>query len=310
MTPRQWLILKIAISTGLLCYLFFSIDPSAILTHLKTFNPFYLLLVFSLSILGIFISTEKWRLLLKATHQSHPFFALLRLFWIGAFFNNFLPGRTGGDIVRAYGVTRNAQNKTTATLTVIIDRVFNLIALVGIALLALVWAPHLLPEAIQNNVLFSSFILASLMVLALGLGYFLALKIQIFRGFITFAKQLIQNPVQIAMAIGWAYVYQTTMILSNYVIALGLGFQLSPLTFFVVIPITALATMVPISLNGWGLREGAYALSFHAFGVPPELAITLSVVAALCMIAISSIGGILYAFQNLNISLNPNPPIS
>ncbi len=112
-----------------------------------------------------------------------------------------------------------------------------------------------------------------------------------------------------ALAMGLALLYQTTMILSNYIIALGLGFQLSPSVFFIVIPLTALATMIPISLNGWGLREGAYALSFQTFGVAPELAVTLSIIAALCMIGVSSVGGLVYVFQNVYIPLTNKYPI-
>ncbi|MBT3604264.1 MAG: flippase-like domain-containing protein [Candidatus Latescibacteria bacterium] len=303
MTTRQWLVVKVLISVVLLGWLFDNIDTTTVLTYLKTFNPVYLLLVFALSLLGFFISTEKWRLLLVATEQKPAFFALLRLFWIGVFFNNFLPGRTGGDVVRAYGITRKAQDKTSATITVIVDRVLNLVALIGIALLALIWSPHILPEDMRNNILVSSSILGGLGILAIGLIFFVTRKIQRLNGIVLFVKKLAQNPIHLTMAIGLAFVYQTTMILSNYAIALGLGFQLSPSTFFVIIPLTALATMLPISLNGWGVREGAYALSFQSFGVAPELAITLSVVATLCMVAVSSIGGLFYISQKLDVSL-------
>lgn len=305
-TPRLWLVVKILISVVLLGWLFDNIDTTTALTYLKTFNPAYLLFVFVLSILGLFISTEKWRLLLVATEQKPAFFALLRLFWIGAFFNNFLPGRTGGDVVRAYGITRKAQDKTSATITVIVDRALNLIALIGIALLAIIWSPQIIPEDMRNNILMSGTILSGLGILATGLFFLIARKMQQLNSIVLFVKKLAQKPIHLTMVIGLAFVYQTTMILSNYAIALGLGFKLAPSTFFVIIPLTALATMLPISLNGWGLREGAYALSFQTLGVIPELAITLSVVAALCMVAVSSIGGVFYMFHRVDVSLHTN----
>lgn len=308
-TQRQWLIVKITISAALLSWLISVIDTQAVLSHLTAIEPLYLLAVFAISISGLFISTEKWRLLLISIEQKPSFFALLRLFWIGAFFNNFLPGRTGGDVVRAYGVARHTQDKTPATLTVVVDRVLNLIALLGIALIAIIWSPQVLPESMRNYSLMVIFILCGMGLLGVGLFWIISKKVTRLNSIVLFVKTLAQKPIQMTVAIGLAFLYQTTMILSNYIIALGLGLKLSPSIFFIVIPLTALATMVPISLNGWGLREGAYALSFQTFGVAPELAITLSVVAALCMIGVSSIGGLFYISQNVDISLTSKQSI-
>jgi glycosyltransferase 2 family protein len=299
----QWLIVKIGISVILLGWLISVIDAQAVLSHLTAIGPLYLLAVFAISISGLFISTEKWRLLLISIETQPSFFALLRLLWIGAFFNNFLPGRTGGDVVRAYGIARHAQDKTPATLTVVVDRALNLMALLGIALIAIIWSPQVLPENMRDHALLIIVILCGMGLLGIGLLWILFEKVTRLNRIVLFVRTLAQKPIQMTAAIGLAFLYQTTMILSNYIIALGLGLKLSPSIFFLVIPLTALATMVPISLNGWGLREGAYALSFQTFGVAPELAITLSIVAALCMIGVSSIGGLLYIFQNVDISL-------
>jgi len=268
------------------------------------FNLWYLLPAIGLSLVGFVVSTNKWGIFLTCANLSTSFYQRLRLFWIGTFFNNFLPGRTGGDVVRAYGITRHAKDKITATLTVVMDRGLNLVALVSIAVFVLILAPQALPESIRYNLLIGSAALCGIGLLGIGVGWLASKKITRFGSLIIFGKTLLQKPIHMTVAMGLALIYQTTMILSNYAIALGLGLKLSPAIFFIFIPLTALATMLPISLNGWGLREGAYALSFGAFGVAPELAITLSVISTLCMIGLSAIGGLFYISQNVDISFS------
>ncbi len=84
------------------------------------------------------------------------------------------------------------------------------------------------------------------------------------------------------------------MILSAYGVARALGLEVAPGAFFYLVPITALVTMLPIALNGLGLREGAYAVIFTQVGVSAEAAVATSVAATLCAMGVSLIGGILY----------------
>lgn len=308
MNHRLQLCLKIVVSTLLLGWIFSRIDFQTVVSQIGTLNPLYLLAVFVLSLLGFLISTEKWRLLLASLEQRPSYWALLRLFWMGAFFNNFLPGRTGGDVIRAYGIAPATQNNTQAITSVIVDRGLNLIALVALAWVSLIATSHTLPE-FPHTVLIAG---SSLVMAASTLGFVYlrnAAPIQTTRfKWLQEAVMALQNIAKMSKTFAKAsllsLLYQSTVVLSNYGVAKSLGIDLNPSVFFFAIPVTALITLIPISLNGFGLREGAYALIFVPLGISSASAISISLVATGCMMAISLVGGLLYAFGSVRLSPN------
>lgn len=302
------LILKILISTSLLVWLLSMSDIQDGISHISTLAPIYVIVAFLLAIVGLFISAEKWHVLLDSMDQRPSFLALLRLLWIGAFFNNFLPGRTGGDIIRVYGITSSTQNRSQAITSVVVDRGLNLIALIFIAWVALIIAPNILPKHIHALLITGS----SLLLLASFAGFLYvhksspqkATKITWLQQIITSIKNITIAPNIFFKTSVLSLLYQTTVILSNYSVAKSLHIALDPWVFFYAIPVTALITMIPISLNGFGLREGAYALIFVPLGISTTSAISISLIATGCMMALSLIGGIFYMFGSVRLSPN------
>ena len=293
-------LLKLTVSLSLIVYLVSRMDIGETWSLIGAFDVRYLGPILLLSLSGILVNVYKWSLILKASGLHPPLGRLLRLFWIGTFFNNFLPGRTGGDAVRAYGIARNAQNRIDAALSVVIDRGLNLMALLGIALLALRVSPGQLPEPVRIRLLYGGMgIFAAGLLLAFVLARFSRPKADSRIGRLlgqarATGMALLRRPAALLTAAALSGVYQATMILSNYGVARGLGLDVAPGAFFYLIPITALITMLPVSLNGLGLREGAYALAFAQVGTAPEAAVSVSIVATLCMVGLSLIGGIFY----------------
>ncbi len=294
-------LIKLGVSLSLIAWLIARMDLHETWHLIRAFDARYLGPVLALSLCGILISVWKWSLLLKTVGPRPPFGRLLRLFWSGVFFNNFLPGRTGGDLVRAYGIARDAQNRIGAALSVAIDRGLNLAALLGIALIALVVSPGMLPDSLRLRLLYGGTALYGGALLALVIGLRLSRKlrgesrtrrisVQVSTTFTT----LLRRPGLCVSTFALSALYQTTMILSNYGVARALGLEIAPGAFFYLIPLTALVTMIPIALNGLGLREGAYAVIFTQVGITAEAAVATSIAATLCTIGISLVGGILY----------------
>ncbi len=292
-------IAKVLISIALLIFILRLINPHTAWFYLSTLHPIYLLGVLGLSCLGILISVWKWQMLIGELAQPHVFIQLLRLFWIGTFFNNFLPGRTGGDIIRAYGIAAGSQNRLGAATTVVVDRALNLAALLVIALIALIWAPYTLSPNLRWVLLGSGGLLLFIGMACIFLIPRMTLTsknryIQILIQGMTAIGQLLHNPVHLLKVSFLSVIYQITVILSNYGVACSLGIFADPGIFFFAIPITALITMIPVSINGFGLREGAYALIFTSVGLSAEAAVSISIAATASMMALSLIGGFLY----------------
>ena len=310
-------LLKTTVSLLLFGVILWKVDLRETLTLIRSLDITSVGGVLVLALVGILISTWKWSMLLGVIRLSASYTQLLRLFWIGVFFNNLLPGRTGGDLIRAYGIGQDARNRTEAFLSVAIDRGLNLMALFGIAILALLVSPGVLPDLIRTRLLTWSAGLFAGALLVLGIGLHLSRRISgrtrighLLAELSTAVARLLRRPAVCLTAVALSAGYQATVILSNFTIARGLGLDVTPGAFFYLIPITALITLLPISLNGLGLREGAYALVFTQIGVTAEAAVAISIAATACMVGISLVGGILYITgpSRIQIQLEPSPP--
>ena len=296
--PRISTPIKLFISLALLGWLFAQLDLATTWALFQHFELIYLVPIVVLSGAGIFLSVWKWALLLKAIHASASFVSLLRLFWMGLFFNNFLPGRTGGDLIRIYGLSKTGKSKTRATYSVVLDRLLNLIALVAIGLVAFICYAH------ETALGFSSHMYWSLLVL-LPLVLFLfpsvrkTFKTGRLSRWFQELREIVRSSISVHLisTLALALLYQTTMILSHVAAAQGFGQTIAIEHFFYIVPITALTTLIPISLNGIGLREGAFALTFTQVNASAEAGVALSLLITLLTMAISALGGIFYILE-------------
>jgi uncharacterized membrane protein YbhN (UPF0104 family) len=78
-------------------------------------------------------------------------------------------------------------------------------------------------------------------------------------------------------ALGLSALIHVSTVIVVWLIALGLGVSLTPLAAFVVVPVAILASAVPVSLNGWGVREGVMVAGLALFGVASGDALLISV---------------------------------
>ena len=304
-------LIKLTVSISLIFWLISGMDPGDVWQHIEAFNLWYLVPFLGLSLAGILVSVWKWGMVLQTVGLRPAMGSLLRLFWVGVFFNNFLPGRTGGDLVRAYGISRTSQDRVNAVLSVAIDRGLNLIAIIGIGVLALVSHWEIVPETVKHQIPYWALgVLLVPFLIVLGVRQFRHRLGSLMNSAVQTGRSLIHRPGALLIPFALSALYQTTMILSTYAMACALSIEVALETYFFLIPITALVTMLPISLNGFGLREGAYVVVFAPIGILPETAIALSVVNTLGTIGVSLIGGILYAMGPLQVETQPHLSIS
>jgi uncharacterized membrane protein YbhN (UPF0104 family) len=94
-----------------------------------------------------------------------------------------------------------------------------------------------------------------------------------------------------------SFVNQLLVIAVTWIMALGLRLDLSPVWFLVFVPVITLISMIPISLNGMGLREYAFMSLFGAIGIAPESCIALGLISSIVIILSALPGGIVYVFM-------------
>jgi glycosyltransferase 2 family protein len=130
--------LKIFISAGLLAFLVYKVGPSDIAAIAATADYRYLAVAIVLWFGSVYFSTWKWQAMLDAQGITVPFRPLLAHYYIGLFFNNFLP-MVGQDVVRGYGIARYTERAHEVAISVLVDRLIGLVAfIVGGAVMSVV----------------------------------------------------------------------------------------------------------------------------------------------------------------------------
>lgn len=294
---RHWrFIVKITISILLISWLISNLDINTAWKVLQSFNGIYFFPLFMLNVIGIFLSVWKWWLVIHTSAKVPSLGFLTKLFWVGLFFNNFMPGRTGGDVIRAYGLTQKNQQTAKSMISVLTDRLLNFFALLILCLISFLCVGNLGDFTFTFSDLNPWWLLVTAFI---GPMIWLIFKnskpIQKFTLPIRQAlRASIEKRHTLFAAFILAIVYQITMILSHVIVSKGLGQHIGLTHFFYLIPITAIVTLLPISINGIGLREGAFVVTFSLVGLATEEALSLSLIITLTTLLTSLIGGWFY----------------
>ncbi len=258
------------------------------------------------------LQTQRWRVLLKVQGIDMGWWRTLRVYFIGAFFNLFLLGSTGGDIVKIfYAMRETASKKSAALLSVMVDRMMGLVALVVVAsvLCSLRWSllmAHPLTQGLLGT-------LALILGGSLGLIVFgfLVDRFQIANKLPTWLP-LHAKIVELSVAfstyarapkvLGAAFALSIPAHLCNFLAFFftARAFDVFPgwkgLTdMFCVLPIVTTIASMPISLSGVGVREGLFQNIFATlYGTPEGIAVMISITGFLMTVFWGLVGGLVY----------------
>ncbi len=315
-THTRKIILKCVISCLLLGYLLYNANVSAIWAALKTASPLWVVVSFSLHIIGFLLTAVRWKMLLAARGAHLSTWYLVRSVLIGIFFNNFLPSTVGGDVYRAYDTSKQVGSKTESMTVVVVERLTGVFALGVFALLALFLGFSHFSNIPIIWIALAGLIAAFFLFLA-AMNHRVAktvkaifehpemIKFPVLRKVQAKFKQIYdaltvykRNKRVMFFAFFLALFLQVNVIVHYYCIAYALRLNVPLMYFFLVIPVVTVILMVPIFINGIGGREAAFTLLLGAYGVTNSQAIAFSWI-AFGMILIQGIaGGIVYALRN------------
>lgn len=291
-------ILRITISIFLLASLVIFADINKIIASLKDFNLKWLPLVFLLITLSTVVSTFKWRILIKAQNISIGFSTLFGYYMSGLFFNNFLPSSIGGDGVRIYLAGKKTDNFSSVASSVVVERVLATVTLALLGIISAIFAQS--PSRLAVILLVVLFIAGILLTCILITGWipkFLKNKdgkiAKAWISFSTSAGELKQHPKELIICLIESTVFQIIVALVIGAVMKGLNLNSIPLAdLFLITSASSVLAMVPVGLNGYGMREGAYIYLLQPFGYTSSEALTVSVLFALYVSIFSLIGGV------------------
>jgi hypothetical protein len=302
MMARRWLSLagKLALSAICLAMLFSQVDLAATWKQATAVDLRWLLLATVLMALQVLISSLRWSAVLAAIGSTLPLRALVPITFISLFFNLALPASVGGDAVRIWKSTQRGLPLSSAVNGVLLERVASVLGTVALLLASAPVFRARLPAASSFGV-----ILAALGAGAAGLVLLMFMdrlpaawqRWRVVRGAFQLAhdtRRLFSRPRESAVALGLAVGGQLNLALIAFILALGVGAPLQLLDAVLLMPLVVLVSSLPISVSGWGVREGAMVVAFGLAGVPASSALLLSILLGLVSTVISLGGGVLW----------------
>lgn len=265
----------------------------------------YWLLALGLYLLTQCVSAVRWQMLAAMLGMGGRWRDYLSHYYIGMFFNLVLPTSVGGDVVRAWYLSQSegpnpaTGKRTAAFLSVLADRVNGFAVLIAVACVAALCCPTALPSWINWT------------VAGMGAACLLGLAML---PLLPWLRQCLPNHPRLAHLLDGAGLYlkdrrgmvvvtvlslvvQLANVVLAWLVGVGLGLPIPPLYYGVLVPLVTVLTLLPISLNGMGLREGGTVLLLAPLGIGSAEAVTLSLLIFAVYTAASLLGGFFYLFD-------------
>ncbi|RUM89635.1 MAG: hypothetical protein DSZ23_02990 [Thermodesulfatator sp.] len=270
------LFLRVIVSLGLLFWLLHRVDPGKILASFRTIAPTVWLSAFVLYLISQVLSSIRWFVLARALGFAGRLITYLKFYFVGMFFNLFLPSAIGGDVLKAFFLSRGGNSKLRATYTIFFDRLMGLWAMFVLGACAAAFAPDVLPWKLRM-LLFAVTVTMSLVLVFMPVFQKLInFLLPVFSRRLSSLLIYWQKPSSLAYAFTISLMLQFCGMYAVYLMAKGLGLSCRPEFYFAAFPMVAILTILPISLSGLGIREGGFVYFLGLKGVAPEKAITLS----------------------------------
>jgi glycosyltransferase 2 family protein len=299
--------LKTTISVALLWVLVSRVDMARLTGLARTASAPWLAAALVLYLAMILASAWRWGLLLDAQGIHLRFGTLTSSFLVATFFNNFLPSNIGGDVVRIADTAPAAGSKTLATTVVLIDRGIGLLGLVLMAALGASAGPRFAASAggFGAGMLWAGFGVAAMIATpALLMPHRLARVLQPLRvvhpewvderiNRLTGAlARFREAPVALAGCFAGAVFVQTALVGFYLAIARSMQIPIGFAELAVIVPVSFIVQMLPISVNGFGVREATFGFYFRLLGLPLESALLVSFMGAALIMVFSLSGGV------------------
>ncbi|OLO03910.1 lysylphosphatidylglycerol synthase transmembrane domain-containing protein [Salinicola socius] len=298
---NRWLLpaLRLAFTLALLGVLAWQLDTRQLLDRLGDLSPGWVVVAVLIGVPQVVLSAWRWRMTAHQVGIGLPWPTAIREYYLATFLNQILPGGVVGDAARAWrhGNTQTPSETATSSTSgpairaVIIERASGQIALLLVAAVAVVLSPALrraIIDSWQAHGTTGPWIL--LAALLLGGGILTGLKRRPWPALATFGHDV--KRALLAVSVWPAQLFSSLLVIATYVAvflcaAQALGLQRPLPELLPLIPPLLMAMAVPLTIAGWGLREGAAALIWPLAGLPAQEGVALSVTYGLLILAAS-----------------------
>ena len=262
-----------------------------------------MLSVASLFVVQTWVAARRWGVILRHHHVDIRAFIVLRICFIGAFFNQILPSSIGGDVARAWYVYRNGGSKRVSIITVLSDRIYGMITLTALALVVI---PVLTRYSIGSRALYAVVALvmaASSSLLAVFWLDHLPKRAQSWPfirhlGSLSAAvRGLAADGAAVVPLLVLSFLIHVITISAIVTLLAAVTTQANLVLCAALVPAIMLVAMVPVSIAGWGVRESVMIYGLGLAGVGAEAALIVSILVGLSLAAVGLLGGLIWMIQ-------------
>jgi hypothetical protein len=286
---------RVAVTGGIVAYILYDVDRHDLLQAMTRVRIAPVVLAFALYLVGQWLSGYKWFLLGRSVGLDRSLREYMRFYFIGMFFNLFGPSTLGGDVVRALYLG-GGRRPGLALNSVLFDRVSGLALLMALGAVGLViWGPDYptLPGWLTAPLILGG--------VALALGWWMTPRLaRLFPAGSRVRRQAEElGPfwrdkgmlVRISVV---SIVFHLTQVGVQFILARALDVAL-PFSYCLILhPVISVMTALPVSIAGFGPREGGYLWFLTRVGVDDSIAVTMSLLWFGLTVAAGLVGGALF----------------
>lgn len=298
-------LIKIFVSVGFITWLIVTVDWKGVLQSASHISIGAIVGYVAVLLIGIAISSYKWKLLAKAKGFHNSFSRYFLLYLSGAFVNNFMPSFIGGDTYRAYAIGKKEKKYAESAAVVVADRITGLLAAM---ILTVFFSAMNYQRVLENKIL----LLLVAAIAAALVVFFLLLWTRHYRiwklVFRFVPRKIVSFLNQFEDLHGNRTVFGKAMLVSiifslvglagvNYVLFAALGIQIHAIDYLSVIFLISIISSAPVSINNIGVKEWAYIMFFGMFGVNATVVATIAIMSRFLQMGVSCIA-LPYYLQN------------
>jgi glycosyltransferase 2 family protein len=314
MRPGVRVALQLTVSASLVAYLVWKIDIGQTADEIASSNPLYVLAAVAIYVLTLVPMAWRWQVLLASKGVHEPLGWLTRLYLIGYAASQVLPTGVGGDAVRIVEHVRRRPNVKGETAgAVLMERVVGsagILIVVAIGLALAVGRYDNLGPFIWVEVA------CVILLLAFGLVLFSRRANSFLQEHVFPRGRAIRlhRPLSavwtalhgyrsqkraLALALAATIGVQFVRMLAIWLCGEAVGVDVSPLVYVILGPLLFLVTMIPVTVNGLGVRESFFVFFLDRFGVPADSAFAAGFLFFAVTIATALPGGLILAWRSL-----------
>lgn len=311
MRKKLFFSIKLIILLLIFFWIFKSVNVNEAIKVLSKTKLIYFFIAFLLTNLSNLLLTVKWYRLATPLKIKSPFIELLKLNYISMFYSIFVPGQASGELIKGLKLSSKEGSHEKVWIPIFIDKITNLLIILIIGLVALLSDKTFVQN--KSLIFLVSFITAFLALLSIvlfsekttkfvnslkeGLVKLLKLfkfKADILKDFsLSYFENYKKHDLLMYETFMWSFLIKLPHIFAFYFLALSLNIKLDLIQSAWLFSLVSIASLLPISFSGLGVREGTVVILLSQIGVQNYLALSLSMLIFTTGILIGLIGGVI-----------------